>query len=96
MRMVAIPSAWPAIIPRSKLWLLIIATLSVLPLNFDRQFDGLTILAAQAAVPQCAAKPQVSSRCPQSSCMKAGPCYFGILYQQRACLKWRCAKARRS
>jgi hypothetical protein len=28
--------------------------------------------------------------------MKAGPCYFGILYQQRACLKWRCAKARRS
>ena len=79
--------------PRLMSWLLAIAAstmLSVLPINFDRQFDGFSISMARAAVQQCAAQPQISSGCARASCMKAGPCYFGIFYQPRACLKWRC------
>jgi hypothetical protein len=93
------PFSWWAVIPRLKSWLLATAAttmLSVLPINFDRQFDGLSISPAQAAAQQCAAQPQISSGCARASCMKAGPCYFGVFYQPRACLKWRCTGKRRS
>ena len=69
--------------------------LSVLPINLDRQLDGLSVSPAQAAVAQCAPQPLISSACARASCIKAGPCYLGIIYQQRACLKWRCTGKRR-
>ena len=58
--------------PRLTSWLLAIAAstmLSVLPINFDRQFDGFSISMARAAVQQCAAQPQISSGCARASCM---------------------------
>ena len=79
--------------PRLTSWLLAIAAstmLSVLPVNFNRQFDGLSISLAQAAVRQCATQPVISSGCARASCVRAGPCYLGFFYQPRACLKWRC------
>ena len=99
MRKLTPPFARSAAIPRLRSWLLAIAAttmLSVLPINFDPHFDGLSISPAQAAVQQCAAQPQTGSGCARASCLKAGPCYFGIFYQPRACLKWRCAGKRRS
>jgi hypothetical protein len=94
MRKPTTPFARSAAIPRLRLWLLAIAAttmLSVLPINFDRQFDGLSISPAQAAAArQCALQPLISSNCARASCMKAGPCYLGVIYQPRACLKWRC------
>jgi hypothetical protein len=50
----------------------------VVSINFDRQLDGLRIASAQAAAQQCAAQPLISTRCPQASCIKAGPCYLGV------------------
>jgi hypothetical protein len=95
MRKLTISSTRSAAILRLKSWPLTITAalmLSVLPIKLG----ALKFSSAEAAVPQCAAQPQISNRCAQSSCMKAGPCYFGIVYQPRACLKWRCTKARRT
>ena len=96
MRKLTTPFARLVAIPRLRSWLLAIAAttmLSVLPINFDRQFDGLSISLAHAAVAQCAPQPLIGS-CARASCMKAGPCYLGLLYQPRACLKWRCIGTR--
>jgi hypothetical protein len=91
MRKLTTPFARSVAILRS--WLLAIAAttmLSVLPINFDRQFDGLSISLAHAAVAQCTPQPLIGSGCARASCMKAGPCYIGAFYQPRACLRWRC------
>jgi hypothetical protein len=99
MRKLTTSFARSAAIPPLRSWLLAIAgttMLSMLPINFDRQFEGLRSSSAQAAVPQCAAQPQISSRCAQPSCMRVGPCYFGVFYQPRACLRWRCTAKRRN
>ena len=98
MRKLKVPFARPAANPRSRLWLAAIAATTmvlVLSINVDRQLHGLSIASAQAAAQQCAAQPLISAGCPQASCIKAGPCYLGVFYQARACLKWRCVGKRR-
>jgi hypothetical protein len=97
MRELTVSSAWSTAIPHLRSWPLVIAAitmLSVAPIDFNRHFDGLKLSLAEAAS-QCAAQPVADSRCPQAACIKAGPCYAGIFYQARGCLRWRCTGKRR-
>jgi hypothetical protein len=81
MRKLKAPFARPLANPRSRLWLPAIAATTMvlaLSINVDRPLHGSSIASAQAAAQQCAAQPLISTRCPQASCIKAGPCYLGV------------------
>jgi hypothetical protein len=89
-------SGRPGVTPRLPSWCLVVAAtamFSALPLNFDGQLNVLRLSSAEAAA-QCAAQPLLGSGCAQTRCVRAGPCYAGLFYQARGCLRWSCSGRR--